>query len=113
MFDLGFWELALVALVALVVIGPERLPHVMRTTGMWLGRLRGMTLTVREELEQELYRDNFTPDDSDIASVDEVKQLITDTRSELNSIGREINDVGNQRHDPQIKADSDASLNGK
>ncbi|MEW8587286.1 MAG: twin-arginine translocase TatA/TatE family subunit, partial [Candidatus Thiodiazotropha sp.] len=40
MFDVGFWELTIIALVALIVIGPERLPKVARTAGLWLGRGR-------------------------------------------------------------------------
>ncbi|MCM2321560.1 MAG: Sec-independent protein translocase protein TatB, partial [Pseudomonas sp.] len=39
MFDVGFSELLLVALVALLVLGPERLPGAARTAGLWIGRL--------------------------------------------------------------------------
>jgi sec-independent protein translocase protein TatB len=88
MFDLGFWELALVALVALVVIGPERLPQVMRTSGMWLNRLRGMALSIRSELEQELYRQ-----DAD-GHVDEIRQNISEVGSELGKIGQELKNTG-------------------
>ena len=38
MFDIGFWELTIIGVVALLVIGPERLPRVARTAGLWLGR---------------------------------------------------------------------------
>ena len=40
MFDIGFAELLLIAVVGLLVIGPERLPSAIRTTSLWLGRLR-------------------------------------------------------------------------
>ncbi|HAR30669.1 MAG TPA: twin-arginine translocase subunit TatB, partial [Gammaproteobacteria bacterium] len=40
MFEVSFQELLLVAIVALVVLGPERLPSALRTLGLWLGRLR-------------------------------------------------------------------------
>ena len=54
MFDVGFWELAVIGLVALLVIGPERLPAVARTAGLWLGRLRRVAGNFREDLEREL-----------------------------------------------------------
>jgi len=40
MFDVGFWELALIGVVALIIVGPERLPGVVRTAGRWVGKGR-------------------------------------------------------------------------
>jgi len=54
MFDVGFWELSLIGLVALLVIGPERLPKVARTAGMWLGRGRRMLSSVKQDIEREI-----------------------------------------------------------
>ena len=54
MFDVGFWELALVGLVALLVVGPERLPKLARTAGLWLGRGRRMLSSVKAEIDREL-----------------------------------------------------------
>lgn len=54
MFDVGFWELALVGLVALLVVGPERLPKLARTAGLWVGRGRRMLTSVKAEIDREL-----------------------------------------------------------
>ena len=54
MFDVGFWELALVGLVALLVVGPERLPKLARTAGLWVGRGRRMLSSVKAEIDREL-----------------------------------------------------------
>jgi sec-independent protein translocase protein TatB len=54
MFDIGFWELVLIAVVALLVIGPERLPKVARIAGLWLGRARRTLASVKEEIDREL-----------------------------------------------------------
>lgn len=54
MFDVGFFELLLVGLVALLVFGPERLPSLARTAGLWLGRGRRFLSTVKADIEQEL-----------------------------------------------------------
>jgi sec-independent protein translocase protein TatB len=54
MFDAGFTELLLIGVVALVVIGPERLPGVARTAGKWLGKGRRMLSDVKAEIDQEI-----------------------------------------------------------
>ena len=54
MFDIGFWELTIIGVVALIVIGPERLPKVARTVGLWVGRMRGFVQTVKSDIDQEL-----------------------------------------------------------
>jgi sec-independent protein translocase protein TatB len=54
MFDIGFWELVLIGVIALVVVGPERLPRVARTAGLWLGRARRTLSSVKAEIDREL-----------------------------------------------------------
>jgi sec-independent protein translocase protein TatB len=54
MFDIGFSEIALIAVVALLVLGPERLPKVARTAGALLRRARSSWQNVRSEIEREL-----------------------------------------------------------
>ncbi|MGH8509554.1 MAG: Sec-independent protein translocase protein TatB [Gammaproteobacteria bacterium] len=54
MFDIGFWELCLVGVVALVVLGPEKLPRAARTAGLWVATARRTLATVKEEVKREL-----------------------------------------------------------
>lgn len=54
MFDIGFWELLLIAIVALVVVGPERLPKLVRVTGLWFGRANASIQSIRNEISSEL-----------------------------------------------------------
>jgi sec-independent protein translocase protein TatB len=54
MFDIGFWELCIVGVVALLVFGPDKLPGVARSVGFWVGRTRRMITSVKQEFEQEL-----------------------------------------------------------
>jgi sec-independent protein translocase protein TatB len=54
MFDIGFWELMLVFVIALVVLGPERLPGAARQAGLWVRRIRGLAHVAQQELEREL-----------------------------------------------------------
>jgi len=54
MFDIGFWELALIGVILLLVVGPERLPKVARTAGLWVGRGRRMLSAMKEEINREI-----------------------------------------------------------
>ncbi len=90
MFDIGFWEIMLIAVVALVVVGPERLPRVIRVTGLWLGRANASLQSVRSEISRELRADEIRrainqPEDipivREIISPD-VKQAVPDTDKE-------------------------------
>jgi Sec-independent protein translocase TatB len=54
MFDIGFSELAVIGVVALIVIGPERLPKVARTVGHLLGRAQRYAATVKSDISREL-----------------------------------------------------------
>ncbi len=65
MFDIGFWELVLIGIVGLLVIGPDKLPEVSRNLGRWIGKTRRFINQTRRELEQELgnptdYHENLT-----------------------------------------------------
>jgi sec-independent protein translocase protein TatB len=54
MFDVGFSEMLVIAIVALVVIGPERLPKVARTAGLLFGRLQRYVATVKSDIAREM-----------------------------------------------------------
>ncbi len=54
MFDVGFSELLVIGLVALIVIGPERLPKVARTAGQWLGKLNRYVSQVKQDIDRDI-----------------------------------------------------------
>jgi sec-independent protein translocase protein TatB len=54
MFEIGFQEIVLIALLALVVLGPEKLPKLAAQLGRWTGRARSMARNLRQQLEQEV-----------------------------------------------------------
>jgi sec-independent protein translocase protein TatB len=83
MFDMGFTEMMLIGIVALVVIGPERLPGVARTAGKYVGRLKRFMTTVKADVEQEL-------------RADELRQILSEQQKELNSLKDTISEAGRE-----------------
>jgi sec-independent protein translocase protein TatB len=59
MFDIGFAELLLVAVMGLVVLGPEKLPTAARTIGLWVGRIRNSLGSIQREISAELKVDEL------------------------------------------------------
>ena len=58
MFDIGFAELVIIAVVSLLVIGPERLPSTIRTASLWLNRIKRGFNDIKQEVQQELHNDS-------------------------------------------------------
>ena len=87
MFDIGFSELLLIAVIALIVIGPERLPRVARTLGYWTGRMRAYARNFTAELERQAdvtdLRNSIHPDlqqarDELRAASEQIKNTVDD-----------------------------------
>jgi Tat protein translocase TatB subunit len=58
MFDVGFWELALIFMLGLMVLGPEKLPRIAAQIGRWVGRARRTATQLRYQLEREINLDD-------------------------------------------------------
>jgi sec-independent protein translocase protein TatB len=94
MFDIGFSELVLTALVALIVFGPEKLPQAARTAGLWIGRFRRVLADTRREVERELGADEVRRqlhNESIMKSLNESPQAIQRALSETVETINEVN----------------------
>jgi len=81
MFDIGFSELVLIAIVALLVIGPDRLPKVARTAGLWVGKMKGFVTSVKADIDHELATDELKKILKDQADSSGIHEIIEDTKS--------------------------------
>ncbi len=77
MFDIGFSELLMIAVVALIVLGPERLPKAARFAGLWVRRARAQWYSVKSELERDLAADELR------RSLGEAQDAFRDTEQSL------------------------------
>lgn len=83
MFDLSFGELAMVAVVALLVLGPERLPGAARTAGALLRRLRNGWQGVRSEIERELAAEDIKRSIHDTAKQVDIREDVRSAAEQL------------------------------
>jgi sec-independent protein translocase protein TatB len=83
MFDVGFSEIALVAVVALIVLGPERLPRVARTAGALVRRARASWQNVRSEIERELAAEDLKK------TIDETRRA-ADVRADVHAAAADV-----------------------
>ena len=86
MFDIGFGELLVCAIIALLVLGPERLPTAVRTASLWIGRIRRQFHEIRTEVEREIGADEIRAQLRNEAIMDELRQ----SREALESSAREL-----------------------
>lgn len=83
MFDIGFWELAFIGVIALLVFGPERLPEVARTAGLWVSRIRRFIATVKRDVEQEIRAEELKRMLNQPNPLNEVHEILEETRQNL------------------------------
>ncbi len=76
MFDIGFWELTMIAVIALLVIGPDKLPGVARTAGKWVGRARRFVGDVKTDIDRELKQEELKKAIADDVGLDEIKEIM-------------------------------------
>lgn len=93
MFDIGFWELATIAIIGIVVVGPERLPEVVRTIAAYVRKARRALNNVKSDIERELDLDDLRRQMHDIDMEDHIKKL-----------NQSVMDLGQDSHDAVAKA---------
>jgi len=88
MFDMGFAEMLVIGIVALLVIGPERLPGVAKTAGSYFARLRRFVSNVKSDVEREF-------------RTDELQRMLKQQQDELSSLKEIVNET---RHDVNLES---------
>ena len=86
MFDVGFSEVVIIAIIALVILGPERLPKVARTLGFWVGKARRMVADVKSDIDREMR-------ESELADLRKLGDEISDVKNEFQSTAGEVVDA--------------------
>lgn len=104
MLDIGIFELLLIGIVALLVLGPEKMPSAIRTTVLWIGRIKRSFNKVKSEIEQQIDADDIRRqlhNESILSDIEKAKKnankLIQDTQSEIDEtkdqVKRNVDDI--------------------
>lgn len=90
MFDVGFWELALIGVITLLVVGPERMPQIARKAGYYLGKAKRFIAKIQEDVGDEIEADklkkhlNLEDQDSNIVEIfDDAKKSLDEIKHDI------------------------------
>jgi sec-independent protein translocase protein TatB len=86
MFEVGFSEICMVALVALLVIGPEKLPKVARMAGFWIAKSKRMVASVKQEIHEEFQAEELRQSLKNQSGINEFQKLLDDTADDFRAI---------------------------
>ena len=89
MFDVGFFELILIGVVALLVVGPEGLPKLARTAGKWLGKGKQMINSVKADIAQEMKAEELKKILEQQQQLNPVHEIMDDAKKTLDEIEKD------------------------
>lgn len=81
MFDVGIWEVALLLVIAMVVVGPDRLPKLATTLGRWTGKIRRMAQTIQRDIDRQIA----------LEDQNQLKASVEKMRNSMNETGQMLN----------------------
>lgn len=107
MFDIGFFELLLLGVVGLLVLGPERLPVVARTIGLWIGKIKGMITSVQTDIEREIQNHEVMLREAELTKeLEEMKAKVEEEASNTQTASHELKQETEANLSPGVKEDT-------
>lgn len=116
MFDIGFWEMIIIAVVALVVIGPERLPGIARKAGFWVGKVRRWVSDVKDDVSKELRAEDLRQAIDRNAGLKEIQEIVRRGQEEINKASQSdylVKAIDDDTTTTTDEADSSEALEAK
>ena len=92
MFDFGFWEFGLIAVITLIVVGPEKMPALARKAGLYVVKLKAFTTKIKNEINDELETDKLKK----AVSFSDESSSISESLSEVGDISDIIKQEGDK-----------------
>ena len=92
MFDFGFWEFGLIAVITLIVVGPEKMPALARKAGLYVGKLKAFTTKIENEINDEIETEKL----KDAVSFSDESSSISQSFSEVGDISDVIKQEGDK-----------------
>lgn len=109
MFDIGFSEMMIVAVVALVVLGPEKLPRVARQAGQWMGKLQRYVADVKSDINRQMQLDELRSVQTELQDAarslrSEVDGTVSQLKNDLQSVQSDLAGAGSAGSEPPAEA---------
>jgi len=110
MFDVGFWEIIIILVIGLLVIGPDKLPGIARQLGVWVGRTRAYISSVKGDIDRELRLQEL----QDMMKQNDMHNIVEETKSSLTVPDLDLNksidiDQGSDKDKPASNASDKTS----
>ncbi|MBC8494196.1 MAG: twin-arginine translocase subunit TatB [Candidatus Thioglobus sp.] len=86
MFDVGFWEFALIGIITLIIVGPERMPSIARTAGKYAGKAKHFIAKIQDDVSDEIDIDQFKKQMNDMDKESNIVEIFDETKDALNDI---------------------------
>ena len=115
MFDIGWQELFLIALITIIVVGPKELPGVIRTVTLWIRKVRSMAREFQdgmEDLARETELDDLKREIEESATGD-LKEHIENTIDPTGEMGEAVREIGSELETDPLSPDRDAEAHRK
>ena len=88
MFDFGFWEIAIIGVITLIVVGPEKMPSLARKAGLYFGRFKKILNKIKSDINEELKMDEI----KEQISMDEEEIILSEVAQEVKSSAEPLNE---------------------
>ncbi|BBB24063.1 sec-independent protein translocase protein TatB [Isorropodon fossajaponicum endosymbiont JTNG4] len=95
MFDVGFWEFALIGIIALIIVGPERMPAFARKAGTYVGRAKRFIANTQDDISDELEIDKLKEHLNTVDKKSNILEIFDDTKNTLSDTKNTLNDIEN------------------
>lgn len=106
MFDVGMFEMILIGVIALLILGPERMPEAARAAGRWVGKMRGFITGIKDDVKSQM----------SVAEMDELRQLRNDLSAAQTNLSKMQHDTTatlNEQVSVQTTASESLQINNK
>ncbi len=90
MFDVGFWEFALIGIITLIIVGPERMPSIAKKAGQYVGKVKRFIAKIQDDVSEELDVDQFKRQLSDMDKEANIVEIIDDAKDSINTIKNDV-----------------------
>jgi sec-independent protein translocase protein TatB len=106
MFDIGFWELAIIGVVTLIVVGPERMPGLARTAGKWFGRISRFISSVKSDIDRELKADEMKKAMEKHTQGTGLHEIIEETKADMADIKQSADEMVTATNEAALEAEN-------